>query len=359
MNKPALARTDNHVPAQPDIAITLPGNSMSPAMQIMLDERLFERAKQIATYMSKAEGFVPGHLLGKPEACFAVVTRSLTWKLDPFAVAQCTYTSAAGKVGFEGKLCQAIIENSGKVEGGVEYETYGDWSKVKGKFKMVASDKGNGKKYPVATYTEEDEIGLGVIAIAQVTGEKKPRKFEIDLRQAQPRNSTLWATDPLTQLKYRAARGLGNLAMPGIFMGVPFEREDYADMHMKDVTPEKPILDNINDAIRKEAGKDKPKTADVDQETGEVIDQSAGGSSLPTLQDWLDDITNIPTPEGLDHKFAQASEQFKGDANAMAQLTLAKTQRKQALSKPKEEAPVGSGSRKLFEKPATTESTTT
>jgi hypothetical protein len=29
--------------------------------------------------MSKAEGFERGHLIGKPEACFAVVTRAPTW----------------------------------------------------------------------------------------------------------------------------------------------------------------------------------------------------------------------------------------------------------------------------------------
>jgi hypothetical protein len=37
-------------------------------MQAMLDEPLVERAKQIASYMSKAQGFERGHLIGKPEA---------------------------------------------------------------------------------------------------------------------------------------------------------------------------------------------------------------------------------------------------------------------------------------------------
>lgn len=236
------------------------GGTVSPALQIMLNEQLFEKAKEIARYMSKAVGFMPEHLIEKPEACFAVVVRSLTWKLDPYAVGMSTYQPAPGKVGFEGKLCQAIIENSGQVKGGVEYEPYGDWNKVMGKFIIATSDKG--KKYAKANYTDSDEVGLGVIARAQVIGESKPREFKIDLRQAHPRNSTLWATDPLTQLKYRAARGLGNLAMPGIFMGVPFDREDYAEREPVDVTPpeESSVIANIN----KQAAAAKEKPLDVE-----------------------------------------------------------------------------------------------
>lgn len=240
-------------------------------LQIMLDDRFYERAKQIASLLSKSEGFVPPHLLGKPEACFAVVTRSLTWRLDPFAVAQSTYSTPGGKVGYEGKLCQAIIENSGQIEGGVEYEPYGDWSKVQGKFRIETSQKGN--KYAVASYTTEDEKGLGVYARAQVKGEKKAREFKIDLLQAYPRNSTLWATDPLTQLRYRAVRGLGNSAMPGIFMGVPIEGDDTEySAPIKDITPEvTPQASSINEKL-------KANTAVIDgaivTEDGEIIGEA-------------------------------------------------------------------------------------
>jgi recombination protein RecT len=94
---------------------------------------------------------------------------------------------------------------------------------------------------------------------------------------------------------------------------------------------------------------DKTHAGKLDQFAGQTADQGAGNSSPPalTLEDWLEDIANTPTPEGVDHKFGQASEQFHADAGAMAQLTLAKTQRKQALAAPKTE--VGSSSRKLFE----------
>ncbi len=197
------------VPAIAEAPAALP-STMSPAMSIMLDDKLFERAKLVAKYISEAEGFVPPHLLGKTAACFAVVTRALTWKLDPYAVAQSTYQTPGGKVGYEGKLCQAILENSGKLEGPVEYELFGtvvvkhrdnrqqsflsvdpglnkaleagaveisrkDWSAVRGKFQIVKSDKG--KDYAKHTWTRADAQGIGVLVSAQVRGESKRREL--------------------------------------------------------------------------------------------------------------------------------------------------------------------------------------
>lgn len=228
--------------------LMMPGQ-MSFAMQLFLDDRLFERAKLIAKYMAAADGITPGHLIGKSEACFAVVTRALTWKLDPFAVAQCTYQPVAGgRVGFEGKLVQAILENSGHLEGGLhEPEYYGDWSKVQGKWKWQANDRG--KRYQVAAWDEKDEVGLGVIVRATVKGEKKPRELRFDLRQAHPRNSTLWATDPMTQLWYVAVRRFSSVRMPGVMMGLPFDGETEQGF-MIDVTPGKEPIDLSSSAPR-------------------------------------------------------------------------------------------------------------
>jgi hypothetical protein len=295
----------------------LVSNSRSPAIEVMLDDKLFERVKLVAKYMASAEGFTPGHLIGKTEACFAVITRSLTWKLDPFAVAQSTYSPAPGKVGFEGKLCQAIIENSGVVEGGVEYEAYGDWSKVQGKFDIKSNEKG--KKYAVATYTDQDERGLGVIARAHVRGEKKPREFKIDLREAHPRNSTLWATNPYMQLCYRAARGLGNLAMPGIFMGVPFDGDvethsgpDYA----KDITPPKDsIIDNINASI---GGESSQPTEAIHEGTGEVIESVAAAGANEA------NLAELPEPE---EQVSQAEEVTLESISKMPTKTIAEIEK--------------------------------
>jgi hypothetical protein len=123
-----------------------------------------------------------------------------------------------------------------------------------------------------------------------------------------------------------------------------------------DVTPKNAsTLDDIANQIRaeKEGQQKQPIVEHVDPETGEVTEKASTDSSPPSLQDWFDDIAAAPTAEGVDHKYGQVSEQFLSDPTAMASLTLAKTQRKQALAKPKEQktADVASGSRKLFQKP--------
>ena len=201
---------------------------MAPALAIMLDESLFEQVQRIAGIMSKAEGFVPKHCVGKTEVCFAIVTSSLVWQLDPFAVAQATYQPAEGaKVAYEAKLVQAILEQSGRLEGRPQPTYKGDWSKVQAKFRMQTSERG--KKYAVPAWDAADETGLGIIVRAKVKGEATLREVELDLVQCHPRNSTLWATDPKTQIYYRAVRMLGNVAMPGILMGVPFVGEEPDD----------------------------------------------------------------------------------------------------------------------------------
>lgn len=249
------------------------GHGMPPGMAMWFDDRLFSRAKQIATYLAKAKGFVPSHLIGQHEACFAVVERSLTWKLSPYAVAQCCYQTPDGKVGYEGKLCQAILENSGKLNGPVRYEHYvsvtvkmpsglertfrsndpdlgevldngaqeigrRDWAQVQGKFEIATSQKG--RSYPKANWKRQDAEGLGVTVKADVHGEPIPREWHFDLIQAFPLNSTLWATDPKSQICYTAVRRFGNLAAPGLFMGVPFDSDYDPANHARDVTPPRP-----------------------------------------------------------------------------------------------------------------------
>lgn len=250
-------------------------NTSNMAMAIWFNQGLFDRARLIAKYLAGATGFVPEHLLGKTEACFAVVSRALVWKLDPFAVAQSTYSPGAGKVGYEGKLCQAILEASGKISGGVRFTHYWDvevewtqpdnkptrervrygtprykelmdkrgarifashdWTKIQGKFDKKRSEKG--RDYAVATWDQKAEIGLGVQVLAQVKGELEPRTIDFDLVQAFPRNSTLWATDPKTQICYTAVRRFASVAAPALFMGVPFD-DDVSNM--RDITPEGP-----------------------------------------------------------------------------------------------------------------------
>ena len=218
---------------------------MPLSLQIFFNDELFKRCQTIANYLADAGGFIAPHLRDKPKACFAVVSRALTWKLDPYAVAQATYETPGGGVGFFGTLCQAIIENSGRLDpsyGGVKYEHYGDWNKIRGRFRMVSKTaKGGNGTYlaPEQLWTPDDEVDLGVIVGCKVKDEDLPRELEFDMLEAFPRNSTLWITRPRQQICYTSVRAFGNTVVPSLLMGIPFDREDaqeWADT-LKDVTP--------------------------------------------------------------------------------------------------------------------------
>jgi hypothetical protein len=224
---------DRQIAISPDEGLGLPTRGMAPGLAVLFNTNLYKRCRQIAMDMSEAEGFMPTHLIRKPEACLAVVTRSITWRLDPWAVAASTYQTPGGKIGYEGKLVQAIIEQSGRLEGHVMFQLVGDWKKLEGRFVEKTSPKGN--KFHAAAWDAKDEEGLGVTVSCQIIGEASPREETYWLRTFWPRNSTLWALRPSQQIKYAAVRAFGNTVVPTLLMGVPFD-----DDTMKDVTPMRP-----------------------------------------------------------------------------------------------------------------------
>jgi hypothetical protein len=237
-------------PDLPELADPLSMMRLPVSLQIFFNDQLFRRCQTVANYLAKAEGYAPRHLIGKPEACFAVVSRSLTWRLDPYAVAQACYQTPNGQVGYYGSLCQAIIENSGRLDpsfGGVKFEHQGDWTKLRGKWKRATGQRGGEYAVPDWEQWGAIEQDLGVIVRAKMLGEDNPREMPFDLVQAYPRNSTLWATDPRTQICYTAVRRFASSTVPTLFMGVPFDHEDMSDWisGLRDVTPGRPELEEF------------------------------------------------------------------------------------------------------------------
>jgi hypothetical protein len=251
----------------------LGGMDLPIGVMAILDDNLGAKLDKAARRMSQANGIVPPHLLDKPVTCYAVLTRALTWRLDPFAVAQSTYTVPGGKIAYEGKLVQAILENSGRIEGGIIFEHFGDWTRVEGKFKKEKSQKGG--DYFVATYTEADEQGVGVRVRAKIKGEEKPREIEVLLRSCYPRNSTLWATRPKQQIIYSAVRVFANIAVPSLFMGVPFSTDTVGDA-MIDITPAadaptRPTRESFVETMTQETKQTLDETAD--EQSGETASE--------------------------------------------------------------------------------------
>ena len=272
--------TSTDVAIKADASWGLPVTGMAPGLAIMFNEALYSRCKEIARIMSSAAGFTPRHLIGAPEACFAVVTRAITWKLDPLAVAQSTYQTPNGAVGYEGKLVQAIMMNSGKIDGPITFNHIGDWSKLSGKWKKGKSAKGF--DIPVQAWDDKDEEGLGVVVRATVKGEREPREHTVWMRECFPRNSTLWVLRPSQQICYTAVRAFANVAAPELLMGVPFDGESDTGT-MIDVTPV--------DARRPTRAEPKtetpapiPEPPEPEQEANPVPEEEAGPSAADAYQ---------------------------------------------------------------------------
>lgn len=154
----------------------------------------------------------------------AVAMQAAQWQMNPFAVAQKTHL-INGVLGYEAQLVNAVISRSGVLASRFDYEWYGLWEKVVGKFHIRKGDKG---EYRVPGWTLADEAGIGIIIRATLKGEDQPRELDLLLAQARTRNSTLWADDPRQQLAYLAVKRWARLFCPDVILGVytPDELDD-------------------------------------------------------------------------------------------------------------------------------------
>lgn len=183
----------------------------------------------VADLMASGRATVPKHLHGNKGDCLAVVMQAMQWGMNPFAVAQKTHL-INGALGYEGQLVIAVINNSPLVVGRLEYEWFGPWEKIIGKFKAVESktkkdDDGFAKKYIVPDWDIKDEAGLGIIVRATLKGESAPRELTLLMTQCRTRNSGLWTEDPKQQIAYLASRRWGRLHTPDVMLGV-YTREE-------------------------------------------------------------------------------------------------------------------------------------
>lgn len=205
--------------------------SMAVAMQpmntsasaLMLSGDSMEKMMRIAEFMASAKSTIPMHLRN-PGDCLAVVMQATQWNMNPFAVAQKTHL-VNGTLGYEAQLVAAVVNNSGLVADRFQFEWFGAWEKIIGKFKEVESrsktgDDGKPKKFIVPDWNANDEKGLGVRVWATIKGESEPRVLELLMTQARTRNSTLWTEDPKQQIAYLAQKRWARLYAPDVILGV-------------------------------------------------------------------------------------------------------------------------------------------
>ncbi|MFS7359013.1 RecT family recombinase [Rahnella inusitata] len=206
-----------------------------------------DKLLRFAEVMAKGNVTVPSHLVGKPADCMAVAMQAAQWGMNPFAVAQKTHV-VSGTLGYEAQLVNAVITTMSPTKDRINYEWFGPWEGVIGKFVEKTSQKGN--KYIAPDWTLKDEKGCGVRVWATMKGEDKPRELELLLSQAQVRNSTLWASDPKQQLAYLAVKRWSRLHCPDVIMGV-YTPDELAEgtRPERDITPATTSASDLNNMI--------------------------------------------------------------------------------------------------------------
>lgn len=182
----------------------------------LFDSQYLNAISAFAQIMAQGAATVPRHLQGNQADCMAVAMQAAQWQMNPFAVAQKTHL-INGVLGYEAQLVNAVISRSGVLANRFEYEWYGPWEKVVGKFQIRKGDKG---EYRVPGWTLADETGIGIIIRATLKGEDQPMELDLLLAQARTRNSTLWADDPRQQLAYLAVKRWARLFCPDVILGV-------------------------------------------------------------------------------------------------------------------------------------------
>lgn len=233
--------------------------------ELLFDPARFQSMNMIAEIMASGTCTVPRHLAGNKGDCFAIVMQSAQWGMNPYAVAQKTHI-VSGSLGYEAQLVNAVVEKHLRSE--FEYEWFGDWSRILGKFTWREGKNG---KYQVPGWNQEDEAGLGV----RVWNSAKPGKvLELLLVQATVRNSTLWASDPKQQLAYLAVKRWSRLYCPGAILGVytPDELAEVRNGEPRDVTPPEAqpqeSRKTATQSLKERLGV-KPKETDVEKPSAE------------------------------------------------------------------------------------------
>lgn len=226
---------------------------------LILDPRHFQQMMAVAEIMATGMSTVPQHLRKNKGDCLAVVMQATQWGMNPFAVAQKTHV-VNGTLGYEAQLVNAVVNTMAPTKDRINYEWFGDWSKIMGKFeereskKKVDEDTGKPLKYRVPAWNIKDEADLGIKVWATMKGETKPRELTLLLVQCRVRNSPLWADDPRQQIAYLAVKRWTRLHCPDVLLGV-YTPDELEELPPRDMGPADVVAPTIPPELLK-ASKD-------------------------------------------------------------------------------------------------------
>ncbi|HHQ4916305.1 TPA: RecT family recombinase [Aeromonas hydrophila] len=211
---------ENTVATQNSAPVLANERGQANMLSLMMNVDFMASIDKMAAMMASGKATVPQHLRGNQADCFAICLQAVQWGMNPFPVAQKTHL-VNGTLGYEAQLVNAVVVNSGVIKGRFDYEFFGPWERVIGKFKEVQSKdpEKKGAVYRLPDWNFADEKGCGVKVIAALAN-GQVREVELLLQQARTRNSTLWADDPKQQLAYLGVKRWARLYTPDVILGV-------------------------------------------------------------------------------------------------------------------------------------------
>jgi hypothetical protein len=200
---------------------------------LLLDFEKVRAMQAMAEIMSTAAIAVPAHFRGKPGDCLAVVMQAAQWGMNPFAVAQKTHV-VNGALGYEAQLVNAVVQESGAIDGRFHYEFRGDGQAI------------------------ECRVG------AKIRGERDLTWGEwLNATTVTTKNSPLWKTNPKQQLGYLQVKNWARLYAPGAILGVysadEMEQHQVREMGDAEVVTEPPKPESRTESLKSKMGVGKRK----------------------------------------------------------------------------------------------------
>lgn len=200
---PAVSNIVNQVATTESAATSLPAVvppripvdfDADDPIALYMNTGVFEQLQRVAKLMCSS-GLVPAHLRGqdKQADCFLVAAQAFRWRVDPFAVAQCTFVTS-GKLGYEGKLIAAIVNARINPGHALDY---------------AYSGAGTDRK---------------VVVTGRRRGETKDRAIDGTVGGWATANEK-WKTMTDQMLAYRGAREWARRHMPEAMIGIQAEEE--------------------------------------------------------------------------------------------------------------------------------------
>lgn len=154
------------------------------------EEAVFEKVMRMAEILSKSSLSIPKELKGNVGDCAAVVIQAMLWGINCFAAAQCCHV-INGKLGYEAKLINAVVMNSGAIVGSFKYEYRGTGQALQCRVGAVLRGETE------ITWNEWYGVADAVV-----------------------KNSPLWKTNPAMQLGYVQVKFWVRAFTPGALLGI-------------------------------------------------------------------------------------------------------------------------------------------